>query len=57
MSAWLDRLLPDLDVEGTGLRKSAPASDRGEAGPVTKLRMTYPLPDDSKYQSWLLPPL
>ncbi|AJF65646.1 MMPL family transporter [Streptomyces vietnamensis] len=30
---WLDRLLPNVDVEGEGLAKSAPASEGGAAKP------------------------
>jgi RND superfamily putative drug exporter len=34
LPAWLDRILPDLDVEGTSLRKAAP-TDRKEPQPVS----------------------
>ncbi|CAM5405914.1 MMPL family transporter [Streptomyces aurantiogriseus] len=34
LPAWLDRILPDLDVEGTSLRK-APATDQKEPQPVS----------------------
>jgi RND superfamily putative drug exporter len=34
LPAWLDRILPDLDVEGTSLHKAAPA-DRKEPQPVS----------------------
>lgn len=34
LPAWLDRILPDLDVEGSSLRKAAPA-DRKEPEPVS----------------------
>ncbi|WP_329318254.1 MMPL family transporter [Streptomyces sp. NBC_01262] len=34
LPAWLDRILPDLDVEGAGLHKAAPA-DRKEPQPVS----------------------
>lgn len=34
LPAWLDRILPDLDVEGSSLRKAAPA-DRREPEPVS----------------------
>ncbi|MET8079068.1 MMPL family transporter [Streptomyces sp. NPDC005303] len=34
LPAWLDRILPDLDVEGTSLQKTAPA-DRKEPQPVS----------------------
>ncbi len=34
LPAWLDRILPDLDVEGAGLRKAAPA-DHKEPQPVS----------------------
>jgi RND superfamily putative drug exporter len=33
LPAWLDRILPDLDVEGTSLQRAAPA-DRKEPQPV-----------------------
>lgn len=33
LPAWLDRILPDLDVEGTSLQK-APATDQKEPHPV-----------------------
>ncbi|WP_406480532.1 MMPL family transporter [Streptomyces sp. NBC_01615] len=34
LPAWLDRILPDLDVEGTSLQK-APATDQKEPQPVS----------------------
>jgi RND superfamily putative drug exporter len=34
LSAWLDRILPDLDVEGTSLQKAAPAHHK-EPQPVS----------------------
>ena len=28
LPAWLDRILPDLDIEGTSLQKATPADDK-----------------------------
>jgi RND superfamily putative drug exporter len=35
LPAWLDRMLPDLDIEGTSLQKAAPAADVKELQPVS----------------------